>query len=402
MNIEQVIRLFENPRKIKNGYMVECSIHKDDTQSLHIKEDDGKLLLKCFAGCDTSDIFKFINGKDIPKTLNKETLRQLAGQKKDEVIESKWDKVFDYTDKDGKTVFQEVRFLDIYKSGKIKKRISYRRPSTQEEFEEYGIEWNYTLQGVKRIPYNFKWIYNHAEKGSVIYLTEGPKAAQYLIDKGYPASTIGGSTVKWTKELADYFTGLKIVLFPDNDKPGYKHMLDAVIHLKSVANLKVVFLPGLEEKGDDIYDWFESYGGTKIELKGIIENLPEIDVLNQEELEKLFTFPENNDFPQTENTSVQENNQFTNNEQEQIVNDPFDDFLAGLEKETENCSDMFVGLCPDCKGSNFEIKLSSEGIEVVSTTAIPDTFKLKNCNICQPIDMFSGCEYQEKNDDYMF
>ena len=45
----------------KSKYKATCPAHDDRTPSLAIKEcDDGRLLIHCFAGCDTEDILKAI------------------------------------------------------------------------------------------------------------------------------------------------------------------------------------------------------------------------------------------------------------------------------------------------------------------------------------------------------
>ena len=43
----------------KDGqYTALCPGHDDRNRSLSVKQADGKLLVKCFAGCDTADILK--------------------------------------------------------------------------------------------------------------------------------------------------------------------------------------------------------------------------------------------------------------------------------------------------------------------------------------------------------
>lgn len=56
MNIEQVLSLFSNVRASRNEYLATCPAHNDKTPSLSIRESDGTILLKCFAGCSYEDI----------------------------------------------------------------------------------------------------------------------------------------------------------------------------------------------------------------------------------------------------------------------------------------------------------------------------------------------------------
>jgi len=58
MDTHQLLQFFEGVRRIGNGrWIVKCPAHKDKTPSLSIrKTDDGKYLLKCWAGCDTENV----------------------------------------------------------------------------------------------------------------------------------------------------------------------------------------------------------------------------------------------------------------------------------------------------------------------------------------------------------
>ena len=44
-------------RKVGGQYLVRCPAHDDQRPSLGVRElDDGRLLLRCYAGCATEDI----------------------------------------------------------------------------------------------------------------------------------------------------------------------------------------------------------------------------------------------------------------------------------------------------------------------------------------------------------
>ena len=59
MNVDNLLSLLE---KIKSGskprhWSARCPAHNDKSPSLAIREmDDGRILLKCFCGCSTSDV----------------------------------------------------------------------------------------------------------------------------------------------------------------------------------------------------------------------------------------------------------------------------------------------------------------------------------------------------------
>jgi putative DNA primase/helicase len=56
MTLQEILSRLQNVKKNGNGYTALCPSHTDIQQSLSVKESDGKVLLKCFAGCDASNI----------------------------------------------------------------------------------------------------------------------------------------------------------------------------------------------------------------------------------------------------------------------------------------------------------------------------------------------------------
>jgi DNA primase len=56
MTLQDILSQLQNSKKNGNGYTALCPSHDDNQQSLSIKETGGKILLKCFAGCDVQTI----------------------------------------------------------------------------------------------------------------------------------------------------------------------------------------------------------------------------------------------------------------------------------------------------------------------------------------------------------
>lgn len=58
--IDNVLSRFEGVKSTgKNRWICKCSAHQDKSPSLAISvEDDGRILMKCFAGCDTYSILQ--------------------------------------------------------------------------------------------------------------------------------------------------------------------------------------------------------------------------------------------------------------------------------------------------------------------------------------------------------
>ena len=68
--------------------------------------------------------------------------------------------------------------------------------------------------------------------------------------------------------------GADVILCPDNDDAGRKHMDDAAASLQGVARpVRLLTLPGLPPKGD-VSDWIKA-GGTREQLDLLIEHAPD-------------------------------------------------------------------------------------------------------------------------------
>jgi hypothetical protein len=57
VNVDEILGQLERVRKNKRGWMALCPAHEDSDPSLSIAEgDDGRVLLRCFAGCPTDRV----------------------------------------------------------------------------------------------------------------------------------------------------------------------------------------------------------------------------------------------------------------------------------------------------------------------------------------------------------
>jgi putative DNA primase/helicase len=110
--LQNVLSRLRGVRKDGKGWKALCPAHDDRKPSLKVDEaEDGKVLLKCFAGCGTEDIIAAIGLKmsDLypePKQRPVDPGRVVA--------------TYDYRDASGKLLFQVCRTAD--------KRFFQRRP----------------------------------------------------------------------------------------------------------------------------------------------------------------------------------------------------------------------------------------------------------------------------------
>jgi len=165
---------------------------------------------------------------------------------------------YSYVDENGVLLFQVVRFEP--------KDFRQRCPA--------GNGWSWSVKGARKVPYRLPDLL--AAPDATIYVVEGEKDVDRLMQLGLLATCNAGGAGKWSAELSEFFRGRRVVILPDNDEPGRKHAAKACAALGSVgAMVRVIHLPGLPEKGD-VSDWLDA-GGTVEQLQKLLE-LPEVAV----------------------------------------------------------------------------------------------------------------------------
>jgi putative DNA primase/helicase len=230
-----------NAKRSGAGWTARCPAHEDHRASLSISEgEDGRLLLKCFAGCTFDQILKAA-GVEATK-LNG------ADQAKPHIIAT-----YDYHDATGKLLFQVVR-LDP-------KDFRQRRPN--------GTGWVWNMEGIERVPYRLPELLNSNE----IYISEGEKDCDFLAERGLVATTNPGGAGKWRDSYSRWFEGRHAIILPDNDQAGRDHAMDVARKLKGhAASLRILELPNLPPKGD-VSDWLAN-GGTIEDLEDLARATP--------------------------------------------------------------------------------------------------------------------------------
>lgn len=230
-------------KKQGKNWVALCPAHDDQKQSLSITEGDGdKVLTHCHAGCTPDQVWAALNisnGK--PSTQRREIAH------------------YDYRNAAGEVVYQSVRFDP--------KDFRQRRPDGNGEYT-----WN--LNGTPRVPYRLMELLA-ADPAKVVFICEGEKDCDALAVLGLISTTNCGGAGKWKAEWYNkYLEGRSVVILPDNDEPGRKHVQQVAASLAGTAkSIKVIELPDLPDKGD-VSDWL-SAGGTVADLRRIVTGTKE-------------------------------------------------------------------------------------------------------------------------------
>jgi hypothetical protein len=199
-------------------------------------------------------------------------------------------KTWDYHDEAGKLLFQVVRMENglIGKDGKPEKTYRQRQP---DQSKPGG--WNWSTKGVRQVPYRLADLIEAVGQDLVVFVVEGEKAADRLLDEGVPATTNARGAGKWVEELNAFFKGARVVVLADDDpqaknaktnelkfhddgRPvfvGIDHANDVARNIDGIAkDVRVVQLTDVKKK-EDVVDWLDQ-GGTVEKLYEIAAKAP--------------------------------------------------------------------------------------------------------------------------------
>jgi hypothetical protein len=258
MTFQDFITLLEakglKPRQLANGqWQAHCPAHDDAKPSLSVTESDGRILLKCFAGCPIDAVCSAL-GISVADLFVREN--DDSGKRTERVVA-----VYDYRDASGQLLFQTVRFEP--------KRFAYRRPDSNNN------GWRWTLEGIPRpLPLYRLPELLQADPQKPVFIVEGEKDADNLWQHRLVATTNPMGAGKWSQVDDKPLEGRQVVVLPDNDEVGRRHAEQVAQSLYGrAASVRIVYLPDLPPKGD-VSDWLAA-GHTVEELLQLVAQTPE-------------------------------------------------------------------------------------------------------------------------------
>ncbi len=240
--LDEVVSWFEGAQQNGTGVMVRCSNHDDKRQSLHISlADDGKILMKCHAGCDVTDILARV-GKTTKDLFPPRERKQARPTATPHALTT-----YNYVDEDGTVLYQAVR-----KQYPDHKEFFQRKPKP-------GGGWDHRLGDVRRVLYRLPQLLA-ADPDEMVLVLEGEKDCDRAAADGWTTTTSVAGAGNWRDDYSESLTGRHVVLIPDNDLPGFKHMLQAARSLDGkAASITIVQLTAVPEKGD-LSDYLDAGG----------------------------------------------------------------------------------------------------------------------------------------------
>ena len=221
MTADSIIRALE-ARRSGSAWMAKCPAHEDSNPSLSIREDGGKVLLHCHAGCSQRDVVEALKARGLWEAAPATTwARRIVA-------------TYDYTDAAGELLFQVLRFEP--------KDFRQRRPDGRG-----GWIWKKGEQVLYHLP--------QVLEAPIVFVVEGEKDAESLRSRGFVGTTnSGGAKAPWLPQYTETLRGREVILIPDADEPGRRRVLRIARALLGVAaKIIVLELDGAK----DISEWFE-------------------------------------------------------------------------------------------------------------------------------------------------
>ena len=238
MNALEILSHFEQVRRVGDEWSARCPAHEDRKPSLSIREEGGKILLHCHAGCSVESV------------LEAAALRMV--DLFDDSLEAHIAATYAYCDEGGTLLFEVVRYEP--------KGFKQRRP-------DGNGGWNWNLNGVRRVPYRLPEVL----KAKSVLVVEGEKDCETAHRVGIVATCNAGGAGKWRAEYSECLRGKRVAIISDADEPGRKHAQEVAASLfGKVESLKVLELPGVK----DLSEWIEG-GGTRGVLVEFIREAPQ-------------------------------------------------------------------------------------------------------------------------------
>jgi hypothetical protein len=269
MQAEQIAKSLGNAKRANGQWVASCPVpshgkgngDKNPSLSVHI-DDEGKPLFHCHGGCSQEEVFNTIRDMHLLPELE-ERPDPLANIKPLPKVE--FQQEWQYQDEDRVTVFVKHR-LRVGESGK-----TYRLYKVDTDGKRYP-----TLGDARIVPYKLPELLDAKTAGRIIYLAEGEKAVDALMSLGVVATTAHSGAGHWPEAITEYFAGANVVILPDNDLSGWSYARKAAEAILPIAKaVKVVDL-GLQEQGDDAYEFIEA-GGGRAELAALVKAAPKIN-----------------------------------------------------------------------------------------------------------------------------
>lgn len=264
--VGRVLARLPDARRNGQGWIARCPAHDDRRPSLSIAEgNDGRALLKCFAGCTVDAICAAVGiakvelfpkrGDGYTRRMFKRPARSATSYAtaRDAIaaLERRHGKrtaAWTYHDANGEPLGVVVRW--DRQQGKVIRPVS-----------RMGSRWIIGAMSAPRPLYRLPDLADSPR----VYVTEGEKAAEAARSVGLIATTSAHGSKSASKTDWTPLAGKECVLLPDNDDAGQRYASEVAAILATLTPTPVVKLVDLPDlpPGGDMADFVAARGGDQ-------------------------------------------------------------------------------------------------------------------------------------------
>lgn len=268
MTLTDILHRLDGVRGSGVQYSALCPVHGDQKASLSVGLGaDGRILLKCHAGCTTDEILDVLGLQTsdlFAEVTPVQAFQPVAPQNRTPQGKLWKEAAYDYRDETGAATLRKVKI---------------RHPDGGKHFYWLhldGHEWKKGRGGRKPMLYT-----SGIETPNMSVVVEGEKDVETIGGLNWPAvTTPDGAGGKWSKLYTEELSGKEIAIIPDNDEPGRKFAETCASELFGhAANVRIADLRKLWTDipaHGDVTDYLES-GHTWESVVELICNTPVLD-----------------------------------------------------------------------------------------------------------------------------
>ena len=292
--IEDVLAKLNGVKRSGQGYIARCPAHNDRNPSLSIGEgEDGRVLLKCHAGCALEDIISRlgmsvsdlfiksvnVNQKPAARACNVHIVDKGPSFNTSEqaiayLTKNKGDptEIYPYRDVAGHAIAYQLR---------------WDHPDGSKNFMPISLQFSHWVIKAPPAP-RLPFLAPEALAADCVYIVEGEKAAAQMQAIGLTSTTSLNGAHGAAKTDWGILAGKQVVICPDNDLSGEQYceeVIQQLCKLQPSPMIKVVHLDGLPEKGD-VVEFVEQQGGDlKAARRAILAAAEEAEIVFANELD---------------------------------------------------------------------------------------------------------------------
>ncbi|MCX4908061.1 AAA family ATPase [Streptomyces sp. NBC_00878] len=214
------------------GSSAQCPAHEDRAPSLSIgkRRDGNGVVLNCHAGCAPEEIVDAL-GFTMQDLFDEPTAER---RDRPQVVAE-----YPYVDEHGE-VLLTVRRMEPGFGGERK------------TFRQFAADGAPGVSGIRRVLYRLPEVIQQAATGGIVFVVEGEKDADNLVEAGVTATCNIGGAGKWRDEYSLSLRGVsEVIVIADRDDPGRRHAAQVAASLHRTGIPVRVTQPA---RGKDVSD----------------------------------------------------------------------------------------------------------------------------------------------------